>query len=174
MVAGVGYHDHNWGFWRDVRWQWGQVAAGDLSFIYGRVLPPADVADPDRIPGFLGVLDQHGLVGVATNVQIAEQKPDQSPALAGAPPTITVTARSGALDLTLTFSTDRAVRRLGFVRWQRWHRLVYAAGVLGIVHFVWRVKADLREPLIFGTILAALLGIRLFAAARRRAATAAA
>ena len=107
---GVGYHDHNWGFWRDVRWQWGQVAAGDLSFIYGRVFPPADVADPDRIPGFLGVLDQHGLVGVATNVQIAEQKPDQSPALAGAPSAITVTGRSGTLDVTLTFSTDRAVR----------------------------------------------------------------
>jgi hypothetical protein len=109
-LDGVGYHDHNWGFWRDVRWQWGQVTAGGLSFLYGRVLPPADVADPDRIPGFLGVLDQTGLVGVATNVQIAEQKPDQSPALAGAPPTITVTARSSALDLTLTFSTDRAVR----------------------------------------------------------------
>ena len=26
----VGYHDHNWGFWKGVRWQWGQVAAGDL------------------------------------------------------------------------------------------------------------------------------------------------
>jgi hypothetical protein len=110
VLEGVGYHDHNWGFWRDVRWQWGQVAVGDLSFIYGRVFPPEDVADPDRIPGFLGVLDQNGLVGVATNVQIAEHKPDQSPSLAGAPSTITVTARSGSLDLTLTFSTDRAVR----------------------------------------------------------------
>jgi hypothetical protein len=75
------------------------------------VFPPADVADPDRIPGFLGVLDHAGLVGAATNVQIAEQKaPDQSMPLAGAPSTITVTARSSALDLTLTFSTDRAVR----------------------------------------------------------------
>jgi len=111
-LDGVGYHDHNWGFWRDVRWQWGQVAAEGLSFIYGRVFPPADVADPDRIPGFLGVLDHTGLVGVATNVQIAEREPDRSPALAGAPSAITVTARSGALDLTLTFSTDRAVRSL--------------------------------------------------------------
>jgi hypothetical protein len=84
------------------------VAAGDLSFIYGRVFPPADVADPERIPGFLGVLDHAGLVGAATNVQIAEQKTDQS--TSGAPSTITVTARSSALDLTLTFSTDRAVR----------------------------------------------------------------
>jgi sulfoxide reductase heme-binding subunit YedZ len=69
--------------------------------------------------------------------------------------------------LALT-SNDRAVRRLGFVRWQRWHRLVYAAAVLGVVHFVWRVKADLREPSIFGAVLAVLLAIRVFAALRRR------
>jgi hypothetical protein len=109
-IAGEGYHDHNWGFWRDVRWQWGQVASGDLSFIYGRVFPPPEVADPDRIPGFLGVLDQNGLLGVATNVQIAEHGPDQVPALAGAPQVITVTGRSSTLDVTLRFSTDRAVR----------------------------------------------------------------
>jgi sulfoxide reductase heme-binding subunit YedZ len=75
------------------------------------------------------------------------------------------------LPLALT-STDRAVRRLGFVRWQRWHRLVYVSAVLGIVHFVWRVKADLREPLIFAAILTVLLGARMVAALRRRAAPA--
>lgn len=106
-IAGEGYHDHNWGFWRDVRWQWGQVASGDLSFIYGRVFPPADVADVDRIPGFLGVLDRSGLVGVATNVQIAEHGTTET---SGAPQAITVTARSSTVDLTLKFSTDRVVR----------------------------------------------------------------
>jgi hypothetical protein len=110
VIAGEGYHDHNWGFWRDVRWQWGQVASGDLSFIYGRVFPPPDVADPERIPGFLGVLDRNGLVAVATNVQIAEDGSDQVPALGGAPRAITVTARSSTLDVTMKFSTDRAVR----------------------------------------------------------------
>jgi hypothetical protein len=110
VVAGEGYHDHNWGFWRDVRWQWGQVSSGGLSFIYGRVFPPAEVADPDRIPGFLGVLDQSGLVGVATNLQIAERASDRSQALSGAPQTITVTARSATVDVSLTFSTDRAAR----------------------------------------------------------------
>jgi hypothetical protein len=109
-IAGEGYHDHNWGFWRDVRWQWGQVASGDLSFIYGRVFPPPDVADPDRVPGFLGVLDRNGLVGVATNVQIGEDASDPVPALGGAPRAITVTARSSTLDVTMKFSTDRAVR----------------------------------------------------------------
>jgi sulfoxide reductase heme-binding subunit YedZ len=66
-------------------------------------------------------------------------------------------------------SNDRAVRRLGFVRWQRWHRLVYASSVLGVIHFVWRVKADLREPLIFASVLAVLLGIRVVDAVIRRA-----
>lgn len=66
-------------------------------------------------------------------------------------------------------SNDRAVRRLGFVRWQRWHRLVYVSSVLGVIHFVWRVKADLREPLLFASALAVLLGIRVVDAVVRRA-----
>jgi sulfoxide reductase heme-binding subunit YedZ len=70
--------------------------------------------------------------------------------------------------LALT-SNNRAVRRLGFVRWQRWHRLVYVSAVLGVVHFIWRVKADLREPLLFAAALAVLLGIRVVDRALRRA-----
>jgi methionine sulfoxide reductase heme-binding subunit len=73
--------------------------------------------------------------------------------------------------LALT-SNGRAVRRLGFVRWQRWHRLVYVSAVLGVIHFVWRVKADLREPLLFAAALAVLLGIRVVDAAVRRSRTA--
>jgi methionine sulfoxide reductase heme-binding subunit len=65
-------------------------------------------------------------------------------------------------------SNDRAVRKLGFVRWRRWHRLVYVSSVLGVVHFVWRVKADLREPLLFASALAVLLGIRALDAVVRR------
>jgi len=68
--------------------------------------------------------------------------------------------------LALT-SSNRAVRRLGFVRWKRIHRLSYAAAVLGVVHFIWRVKADLREPLVFAAALGLLLGIRLLPWLRR-------
>ena len=70
----AGYHDHNWGFWEGVRWQWGQVAHGDLSFVYGRVFPPPDVADPDRIPGFLGVLGAQGPLGFSTTVSLEETR----------------------------------------------------------------------------------------------------
>ena len=64
-------------------------------------------------------------------------------------------------------STNAMIRRLGARRWQRLHRLVYLVGVGGIVHFLWLVKSDLREPLIYGAILAVLLGFRLWDWARR-------
>ena len=65
-------------------------------------------------------------------------------------------------------STNGWVRRLGFPTWQRLHRLVYVAAVLGVVHFVWRVKADTTEPLIYGAVLALLLGLRVAKALQKR------
>jgi hypothetical protein len=70
--GGTGYHDHNWGFWKDVTWQWGQVQHGGLSFVYGRVHPPPDAADPERIPGFLAALGPEGPIGYAAEVSIQE------------------------------------------------------------------------------------------------------
>ncbi|HEY7752360.1 MAG TPA: protein-methionine-sulfoxide reductase heme-binding subunit MsrQ [Steroidobacteraceae bacterium] len=67
-------------------------------------------------------------------------------------------------------STDRAMRRLGR-RWQRLHRLVYPAAVLGCVHFWWQVKADIREPLFYAAVAALLLGWRLQRHWRRRIAS---
>lgn len=70
--------------------------------------------------------------------------------------------------LALT-STNASVRRLGYVRWKRVHSLVYPASLCAAVHFVWRVKKDLREPLVYAAVLGLLLAIRLVQAARRRA-----
>jgi methionine sulfoxide reductase heme-binding subunit len=56
-------------------------------------------------------------------------------------------------------STNRMMRRLG-KRWQKLHRLVYVIAVLGVWHFYWQVKRDIREPLIYVGILAVLLGYR--------------
>ena len=66
-------------------------------------------------------------------------------------------------------STNRMVRRMGFARWKRLHRLAYLAGSLGAVHFLWRVKKDHREPLIFVAILAVAFALRGLDALRRRA-----
>lgn len=57
-------------------------------------------------------------------------------------------------------STQGWIRRLGR-RWTALHRLVYASAVAGVVHFLWLVKIDIGEPLIYAVILALLLGARL-------------
>lgn len=62
--------------------------------------------------------------------------------------------------LALT-STRGMMRRLGR-RWQTLHRLVYAIAILGVLHYLWLVKADIREPLIYALVLMLLLGVRLW------------
>jgi methionine sulfoxide reductase heme-binding subunit len=54
-------------------------------------------------------------------------------------------------------STDRMVRRLGGRRWRTLHRAAYVAALLGCLHFLWLVKADIVEPLIYAGILGVLL-----------------
>jgi sulfoxide reductase heme-binding subunit YedZ len=58
-------------------------------------------------------------------------------------------------------STRAMVRRLGR-RWVSLHRLVYLAAILGVIHFLWLVKSDLREPLLYAAVLTLLLGLRLW------------
>ncbi len=57
-------------------------------------------------------------------------------------------------------STRKMIRRLGGKNWQRLHRLVYVAAVLGVAHFYLLVKADVTEPLIYAGILSFLLVFR--------------
>lgn len=58
-------------------------------------------------------------------------------------------------------SNNFMIRKLGR-RWKQLHRLVYLIGILGVVHFWWLVKKDIREPLLYGCILLALLAIRIY------------
>jgi len=75
-------------------------------------------------------------------------------------PYITVGFAAFLMLLALAVTSTRAsIRRLGR-RWQQLHRLVYVAALLGVVHFYWQVKADTREPLVYGAILALLLVAR--------------
>jgi sulfoxide reductase heme-binding subunit YedZ len=57
-------------------------------------------------------------------------------------------------------STNAMQRRLGGKRWQQLHRLVYLIAVGGVVHYLWLVKKDLTQPLLYGLVLAVLLGVR--------------
>jgi sulfoxide reductase heme-binding subunit YedZ len=65
-------------------------------------------------------------------------------------------------------STAGWVRRLGGKRWQLLHRLVYISAIAGVVHYLWLVKADTTRPLIYGGILAGLLGYRILEAVRKQ------
>jgi len=60
------------------------------------------------------------------------------------------------LPLAIT-STAGWVRRLGFMKWQRLHRLVYFACLAGVIHYYWLVKSDVRLPLMYGAILGILM-----------------
>ena len=64
-------------------------------------------------------------------------------------------------------STDAMVRRLGGRRWRRLHKLAYVAALGGVLHFLWLVKADIREPLIYLGILLVLFFARVPTVAQR-------
>jgi methionine sulfoxide reductase heme-binding subunit len=61
-------------------------------------------------------------------------------------------------------STNGMIKRLGGKRWQWLHRLIYLIAPLGILHFWWMKagKHDFQQPIIFGAIVALLLGLRLY------------
>jgi methionine sulfoxide reductase heme-binding subunit len=65
-------------------------------------------------------------------------------------------------------STTWAVRELGGKNWQRLHRLIYLSAVSAVIHFWWKVKADVREPAIYAAILGGLLLLRLAITAREK------
>ena len=52
-------------------------------------------------------------------------------------------------------------------RWNRLHRLVYVAAFAGVLHYFWLVKKDIHYPLLYGIVLIALLGIRVWWVAER-------
>lgn len=61
--------------------------------------------------------------------------------------------------LTIT-STTGSIKRLG-KKWKSLHRLVYAAGVLVLIHYIWALKADITQPVIYSIVLAGLFLIRI-------------
>jgi sulfoxide reductase heme-binding subunit YedZ len=60
-------------------------------------------------------------------------------------------------------STDRMIKRLGR-RWSQLHRLIYAIAPLAILHYWWMKagKHNFEQPIIWGTVVAVLLGLRIW------------
>jgi sulfoxide reductase heme-binding subunit YedZ len=73
-------------------------------------------------------------------------------------------------------STNGMIKRLGGKRWQWLHRLVYVIGALSILHFWWMKagKNNFQEPIIFGAVVALLLGLRVYWSFARKSPAAAA
>ena len=108
LEGATGYHDHNWGFWRGVSWQWGQVSHEGYSFLYGRVHPPDDAApaeEADRLPGVVAVVGPGGPIAFAKTAQIEEtSSPD------GRPESIRILAHDAGLDVRLDVRVEDVVR----------------------------------------------------------------
>jgi methionine sulfoxide reductase heme-binding subunit len=58
-------------------------------------------------------------------------------------------------------STAGMIRRLGGKRWQMLHRAIYGSAVLGVIHYYWLVKSDVRKPMLYAVIVGVLLAYRL-------------
>ncbi|WP_310572126.1 protein-methionine-sulfoxide reductase heme-binding subunit MsrQ [Gemmatimonas sp.] len=63
------------------------------------------------------------------------------------------------IPLALT-STKAAIRKLGGKRWNLLHRLVYVSAIAGCIHFLWAVKKDLVEPIIYVAVFVVLFALR--------------
>ena len=63
------------------------------------------------------------------------------------------------IPLALT-STKAAIRKFGGKRWNRLHRLVYVSAIAGCMHFLWAVKKDLTEPIIYAAVFVVLFALR--------------
>jgi len=78
-------------------------------------------------------------------------------------PSITVGFAAFVLLIPLAITSTAAwIRRLGGKRWQALHRAVYASAVLGVIHYYWLVKSDVRKPLFYGSLVAILLAWRIW------------
>jgi methionine sulfoxide reductase heme-binding subunit len=80
--------------------------------------------------------------------------------------TVGMAALLGMTPLAIT-STAGWVRRMGYKRWQKLHRIVYVSAVLGVIHYYLLVKSDIRLPLMYAAMVAILLLYRLVVSMRK-------
>jgi sulfoxide reductase heme-binding subunit YedZ len=81
--------------------------------------------------------------------------------------TVGLTAITLMVPLAAT-STSAAIKKLGGRNWQRLHRLAYAIGVCGVLHYLWLAKKANPQPYYYAGVLALLLGVRAWSWGQRR------
>jgi len=77
-------------------------------------------------------------------------------------PYVLVGASAFILTFPLAITSSNFMIKLLRERWKQLHKMVYLIAILGVVHFLWLVKKDIREPLFYMAVLALLLGVRLY------------
>jgi len=111
-MSGRGYHDHNWGFWEGVTWQWGQVTHDGIALLYGKIRPPAEIADDDRLPGFLVIIGPEGPLGFTTDMSIEEHDAVDG----NRPRSIEIEGRGNSFEISAELSIrDQVGTRMGGV-----------------------------------------------------------
>lgn len=109
------YHDHNWGVWRDVTWEWGAARGGTLSLLYGGVYGPERAAAGDGTavtsPFFLTLVDSLGVRQVLRFGRIAYEgnQPASGAAGASAPRRFTLVAARGMDSVALAVEVEHAL-----------------------------------------------------------------
>ncbi len=87
-------------------------------------------------------------------------------------PYITVGFTAWLVMLPLALTSTRAMQRRLGRNWLRLHRLVYLAGVCGVLHYLWLVKSGntlaVSEPMLYLALLLVLLAARVPGWLRRR------
>jgi methionine sulfoxide reductase heme-binding subunit len=78
-------------------------------------------------------------------------------------PFITIGFAAFVMLIPLAITSNKfSIRKLTGKRWNQLHRLVYPAAILGVIHFYWLVKSDVRQPVLYAGVLIFLFGVRLF------------
>ena len=77
-------------------------------------------------------------------------------------PYVLVGAAAYLLTVPLAVTSNQYMMQVLRKHWKQLHMSIYLIATLGVVHFLWLVKKDIREPLFYALVLAVLLGIRLF------------
>jgi hypothetical protein len=116
VATGVpAYHDHNWGVWRDVTWEWGAARGGRLSLLYGGVYGPErgheGVGAAVTSPFFLTLVDSLGVRQVLRFARVAYEgaQPAAGAPGAAAPRRFTLVATRGADSVTLLVDVEHAL-----------------------------------------------------------------
>ena len=111
-VSGQSYHDHNWGVWREVSWEWGAASGPNLSLLYGQVQAPDSGTAPQ--PFFVSLVDSLGVLQVlrAQSIRYQGSRPLVNGGEVTGPESFSFTAGRGADTVEISVQVREAVGTL--------------------------------------------------------------